>query len=256
MGEYPGAFAFQINTNGTLTVAASSQIVDTGFGDQISGVVGPTDVTYWCEVGTCHALSPVTSGFTELPGWPITPNNTESAAADLALDEFVTGNLMMLLGGWSLFEGDQAQQLVSINPTTGATVWSKTLPSPNAAQLDMSYSGLGNASVGNSCPAIATDGTVYVGNFDGLHAVVGATGAEKAGWPFSTSSDDVLTAPAIGGDGTIFFGTAGGAFYAVTPAGALRFKVSAGGRVAGSPAIGPDGTVYFTADDGNLYAVK
>ena len=67
---------------------------------------------------------------------------------------------------------------------------------------------------------------------------------------------DVLTAAAIGGDGTIFFGTADGTFYAIHPDGTLRFKLTAGGRIAGSPAIGPSGAVYFTADDGFLYAVK
>jgi outer membrane protein assembly factor BamB len=97
---------------------------------------------------------------------------------------------------------------------------------------------------------------VYVGNFDGLHALVGATGVEKAGFPFLTNQSVVLTAPAIGGDGTIFFGTADGSFYAVHPDGTLRFKVSASGRVAGSPAIGPTGVVYFVADDGLLYAVN
>ena len=197
-------------------------------------------------------------------GWPTTPGNTQSSTSDLALDEFFTGNLMVLMGGWvanyqtitGMPDLSTSQELLSVVPSTGKVAWTFKLPAPNAAQKESNYGGFGDATVGNSCPAIGTDGTVYVGNFDGLHAINGTTGVENAGWPFLTSGDDVLTAPAIGGDGTIFFGTAGGTFYAVTPAGALRFKVSAGGRIAGSPAIGPNGNVYFTANDGNLYAVQ
>jgi outer membrane protein assembly factor BamB len=170
---------------------------------------------------------------------------------------------MVLSGGWEtnyqtfdgLAETNVPQQLFSVVPSTGAVAWTVNLPVASAAQQNSGYGGVGDATVGNSCPAIATDGTVYVGNFDGLHAIVGATGAEKSGFPFATSSV-VLTAPAIGGDGTIFFGTADGTFYAVNPDGSQRFTVHAGGRIAGSPAIGPDGTVYFTANDGYLYAVQ
>jgi outer membrane protein assembly factor BamB len=110
--------------------------------------------------------------------------------------------------------------------------------------------------VGNSAPAIdAYDGTVYVGNVDGLYALVGATGAIKAGFPFLTVAD-VDSAPAIGGDRTVFFGTSDGVFYAVNPDGTERYHFTTGGRISSSPAIGPDGTVYFVSDDGFLYALR
>jgi outer membrane protein assembly factor BamB len=258
----PGAFAFSITGNPTVVASAPTN----SFYDQISGVVGPDDSTYWCGGGACDALTPPASGFHEKSGWPINPNGNGSATSDLALDVNNTGNLMILFGGWSCVDeeiyegiyGGNNQQLVSVIPSTGGVAWTVNLPGPSAAQLNWqsNYGGLADATVGNSCPAIGTDGTVYVGNFDGLHAIDGATSAEKTGFPFLTGADDVLTAPAIGGDGTIFFGTAGGSFYAINPDGSLRFKVSAGGRIAGSPAIGPSGAVYFTADDGNLYAVQ
>lgn len=106
---------------------------------------------------------------------------------------------------------------------------------------------------GNAAPAVADDGTVYVGNADGLRAINGATGAVN--WIFKCAN--VSSSPAIGGDGTIFFGTDDGNVYAVNADGTIRFKVTTGGPVSASPAISAiDGTVYVTSDDGNLYAIK
>jgi outer membrane protein assembly factor BamB len=251
----PGAaFGFTINANGTLTLADTAGVPD-GF-DQISAVVATDDSTYWCSGGSCNAITPPgVGGFTQMAGWATSPGNTSSATSDLALDERFTGNLMILMGVWQDGVSGGSQKLVSVAIPSGSQVWSVTLPAPTAAQTNASYIGIADATVGNSCPAIGSDGTVYVGNFDGLHAVDGATGLEKAGFPFPTTSD-VLTAPAVGGDGTIFFGTADGTFYAIHPDGTPRFKLTAGGRIAGSPAIGPSGAVYFTADDGFLYAVN
>jgi outer membrane protein assembly factor BamB len=105
---------------------------------------------------------------------------------------------------------------------------------------------------GNSPPAIGADGTVYVGNSDGMRAVTGATGTVN--WFYPTPSI-VTSAPSVGGDGTIFFGSQDGTFYALKPDGTLRFKLAAGSEIACNPAIAGDGTVYFTAN-GELYQVK
>jgi outer membrane protein assembly factor BamB len=266
-----GAFGFQINANGSFQVAVEQAMGYSKYqgGDQISAVVGPDDSTYWCGGEICTALSPPGAGFA-IEWGPVDAANGNSAASDLALDESFTGDLMILVGGWKYDTGGPgtgSQSLVAMEPQTGTVVWTATLPPPAAAQQEPVYFGIGDATVGNSCPAIGSDGTVYVGNFDGLHAFTftgtgaGVTGTEKNGTDgsppfFPTGADDILTAPAIGGDGTIFFGTAGGKFYAVNPDGSLRFQLTAGGRIAGSPAIGPSGAVYFTADDGYLYAVN
>ncbi len=257
-GTGAGAFAYKINADGSLTVAAQSAM--TSSYDQISAVVGPDDTTYWCAGSDCTAMSPPASGMTPIPSWSTAAvgglgNTPPSANSDLALDVGFTGNLMILFGGM-MPSGTGAQQLISLNPQTVQIAWTLNLPPPSAAQQAMTFLGIADSTDGNACPAIGADGTVYVGNFDGLHAVDGATGVEKPGFPFLTNGSDVLTAPAIGGDGTVFFGTADGTFYAVHPDGSLRFKLSAGGRIAGSPAIGPNGAVYFTANDGNLYAVN
>jgi outer membrane protein assembly factor BamB len=106
---------------------------------------------------------------------------------------------------------------------------------------------------GNSAPSIANDGTIIIGNVDGMYALDPMSGSTKPGWPYKTAS--VSGTASIGGDGAIFFGTVDGTFYGLNWDGTLRFKMTTGGRISSSPAIGPDGTVYFVSDDGNLYAV-
>ncbi|AZN39020.1 outer membrane protein assembly factor BamB family protein [Paenibacillus albus] len=88
--------------------------------------------------------------------------------------------------------------------------------------------------------AIGIDGTVYLGDSDGiLHAISPSNGAEK--WSFRVG-EAFTAAPVIGQDGTIFI-TTGSQLIAITAAGKkkLSFSVS---NVALAPAIGKDGTIY------------
>ena len=64
-----------------------------------------------------------------------------------------------------------------------------------------------------SCPAIGSDGTVYVGAFDGkLYAINGQTGVKL--WEFETGSG-VFSSPAIGPDGTVYVGSYDKKLYAI-----------------------------------------
>ncbi len=105
---------------------------------------------------------------------------------------------------------------------------------------------------GNAAPAVAADGTVYVGNSDGLRSVVGASG--QVNWLFPSAN--VSGSPAIGGDGTVFFGCSDGTFYAVNPDGSARFSLNLGAPLSSSPAIAEDGTVFVTSDDGVVWGIK
>ena len=67
-----------------------------------------------------------------------------------------------------------------------------------------------------SSPAIAGDGTVYVGTWDNkVDALDGTTGAMR--WNFTTG-DVVFSSPAIGANGTVYVGLEDGAVYALTAA--------------------------------------
>ena len=103
-----------------------------------------------------------------------------------------------------------------------------------------------------STPAIADDGTVYVGCQDDLLYAIGPDGKKK--WDLRTG-DDVDSSPAIGADGTIYVGSDDKKLWAVAPDGAPRFSLITGAPVRSSPAIGADGTVYVGSFDGQLYAV-
>jgi len=104
-----------------------------------------------------------------------------------------------------------------------------------------------------SSPAVATDGTIYVGSFEGNLFAVSPDGKVK--WKFKTSME-IKSSPAVGTDGTIYFGCRDRKFYALTPAGDLKWTFATGAWVDSSPAIAADGTIYFGSWDTNLYALN
>jgi outer membrane protein assembly factor BamB len=103
-----------------------------------------------------------------------------------------------------------------------------------------------------SAPALANDGTIYLGTFQGWLYAVGPDGREK--WRFQAGRE-IISSPAIGDDGTLYFGSRDGNFYAVTPAGKLKWKFPTGAWVDASPAIAADGTLYFGGWDKTFYAL-
>ncbi|MDP7011282.1 MAG: PQQ-binding-like beta-propeller repeat protein, partial [Verrucomicrobiota bacterium] len=105
-------------------------------------------------------------------------------------------------------------------------------------------------------PAIAPDGTIYIGSDDdGLHAVNPTDGTRK--WRFDCGGK-VYSSPALALDGTIYVGSLeSDTIWAITDSGASgtqKGKYVTGGDVRSSPAIGVDGTVYCGSNDDKLYA--
>jgi outer membrane protein assembly factor BamB len=103
-----------------------------------------------------------------------------------------------------------------------------------------------------SAPAVADDGTVYVGCQDDALYAVGQDGLPR--WTLRTG-DDVDSSPAIGSDGTIYVGSDDRKLWAIGADGKQHFAVITGGAVHASPALGADGTIYVGSFDGQLYAV-
>jgi len=104
-----------------------------------------------------------------------------------------------------------------------------------------------------SSPAIADDGTVYFGSRD--RKFYAFTPAGKLKWAFATGAW-VDSSPAIAADGTVYFGGWDKFFYAFNPDGSLKWKLAVGAIVDSSPAIATDGTIYFGAHDKKLYALR
>ncbi|MHC1583786.1 MAG: putative Ig domain-containing protein [Methanosarcinales archaeon] len=111
----------------------------------------------------------------------------------------------------------------------------------------------------DSTPAVAADGTVYVGCRDGHLYALYSNGTEK--WDFDARpwwccKDFDLTSPAIGSDGTIYIGNNNHRLYAINSDGTLKWSYKTRGAIRSSPAIGPDGTIYVGSHDRKLHAIN
>jgi len=110
--------------------------------------------------------------------------------------------------------------------------------------------------VGQSAPAIAADGTVYVSG-DALYAI-GADGTLK--WTqFGPADEDLRNSPVIGPAGTVYFVFHNIPLTALDPDdGSIVWSLELGvnDHVFASPAIGEDGTIYVATNPGIVYAVS
>ena len=107
-------------------------------------------------------------------------------------------------------------------------------------------------------PALAPDGTVYVGIDDPgpdgscgqCLLAINADGSVK--WTAGFTRDIQGPSPAIGLDGTVYIGGAAeGAFFAINPDGTLKWEFPhSAGTFSSSPSIGPDGTIYVSGHVG------
>lgn len=105
----------------------------------------------------------------------------------------------------------------------------------------------------HSSPAIGDDGTIYLGHSSGNLYAINPDGSEK--WLYD-AGDKATSDPAIGEDGTIYIGSGDNYLYAINPNGTLRWRYLTGGVIKGHPSIAPDGTVYIPSFDGFLYALN
>jgi len=106
-----------------------------------------------------------------------------------------------------------------------------------------------------SAPALAEDGTLYVGSWDDyLYAFNSTIGALK--WKLNLG-ETIGSSPAIGEDGTIYTATADGRVWAVNSNGTKRwYYPTGGGNIWGDSAIGDDGTIYVGTWKGYFYAIN
>ncbi len=111
----------------------------------------------------------------------------------------------------------------------------------------------------SGAPAVADNGTIYVGGTDFNFYAFAPDGSLKWTYPLADRIND--SAPSIGSDGTVYFGSNENKYYALHPDGTLRWMHDFGPNlpfskpVVGSPALAADGTIYVKAGDGYLYAL-
>jgi outer membrane protein assembly factor BamB len=104
----------------------------------------------------------------------------------------------------------------------------------------------------NSSPAIASDGTIYVGSDKNDIFALNPDGSIK--WVYPTRND-VNSSPAIGEDGTIYIGSDDGFLYALNSNGTEKWRYEAGSAIGSSPTIISNGIIYVGSLDGSLLAI-
>jgi outer membrane protein assembly factor BamB len=136
--------------------------------------------------------------------------------------------------------------LMALNPVDGSVKWSVTLVDTNVEQ---------------GGPAVAADGTVYLGNNGGfMRAYNPNTGAQL--WSFPASGG-IEVVPAIDNLGRLYFGTTTGNFYVLNSDGTEAYTMlDLGDRIDSSAAIDKDGSIYVGATlgtgtgSGKLYKLQ
>ena len=85
-----------------------------------------------------------------------------------------------------------------------------------------------------TCPALAPDGTIYIGSHDFHLYALDANGGEK--WRFKTDGF-VHGSAVVGADGRVFFGSFDGRAYALDPAGKELWRFQTGDKIESCPAL-------------------
>ncbi|MDP1553757.1 MAG: PQQ-binding-like beta-propeller repeat protein [Methanobacteriaceae archaeon] len=105
----------------------------------------------------------------------------------------------------------------------------------------------------SSHPAVASDGTIYLADYNGKLYAINPDGTLK--WQYTAQKGDYtgfMTAPSVSKDGTIYVGGYfkendgyPGILYAFNPDGTLKWSFTTARQVGINPVIGADGTIYF-----------
>lgn len=126
---------------------------------------------------------------------------------------------------------------MALNPSDGSVKWSVTLVDTNVEQ---------------GGPAVAADGTVYLGNNGGtMKAYNPVNGAVLWTFPSTGSIGGIEVVPAIDNLGRLYFGTTTGNFYVLNSDGTEAYTMlDLGDRIDSSAAIDKDGSIYVASTDG------
>jgi outer membrane protein assembly factor BamB len=101
--------------------------------------------------------------------------------------------------------------------------------------------------VASMSPAVAADGTIYIGSNDRNVYAIDPSGRER--WRAQLPSNINDSGFVIGNDGSIYVGCADGRMYAFTADGKPRWSTSVLADVRWTPVAGADGTMFITGTD-------
>ncbi|MCL5103324.1 MAG: PQQ-binding-like beta-propeller repeat protein [Armatimonadetes bacterium] len=203
----------------------------------------------------CIGTSP---GAVDMVGWTNAGTSEDVTVTGLNIEPMLTYYFAVKsrskAGAWSAVSASDG-----ISYSTGAAIWWRF-------RNDMSNHGRGlfigttvtdtawtipTQGYVESSPAIASDGTTYIGSADGKLYAITQNGTVR--WTYNTGSI-IDSSPAVADDGRILIGCNDGKLYCLNPAGELVWTYSTGGPLRSSPLI-RNGVVYVGSLDYSLHAV-
>ena len=110
-----------------------------------------------------------------------------------------------------------------------------------------------------STPAIAADGTIYIGTYSNSLYAINSNG--DLIWK-TNCNGPISSSPAISKDGYIYFGTAGfpehngSKIICLNPDGTIGWDYQTDYMILSDPAIGEDGAIYIGSGDSFFYALN
>ena len=157
-------------------------------------------------------------------------------AEDSAAAKVLGGSAFLVGPDGTVYAAGGASRFYAINPN-GTTKWTF------------------NTDFFLGSPAIAADGTIYIGCVAPTRPMYALRPDGTVKWEF-IAGDTVSSSAAIGVDGTIYFGCADQKLYALNPSGDLRWVLNTGGAIRNSsPIVVSDGSIYVGSLDGKVHHV-
>ena len=154
---------------------------------------------------------------------------------------------------WSYTTGGAVRNGLSMSPD-GATIYAASADgrvyAVNSANGTLKWKTNAISCAYN--PAVADDGSIYVGSSSGAFYAFAPDGTQK--WKFMSQSK-VTCAPAVARDGTIYFGSQDMNLYALDPNGNKKWFYRTGGPIYSAPTLDAAGVVIFGACQGVLTAL-
>ncbi len=203
----------------------------------------------------CIGTSP---GATDVLAWTSAGQATSATVADLQLDPvlryYFSVKARSNAGAWSAVSASDG-----IGYTSGAAIWAKFRNDQcnngrglfNATRImDLAWS-IPTQGYVESSPAIAADGTAYIGSADGKVYAITQNGTIR--WTYDAGSP-IDSSPSIAPDRSILTGCADGRVLCLRPSGELAWSYQTNGPVHAC-ALVVDQRAYISSTDGGLYAL-
>lgn len=207
------------------------------------------------EYTYCIGTSP---GATDVVAWTSAGTNEDVTVTGLTIDPVLRYYFSVKsrsgAGAWSATGASDG-----IGYTSGASIWGRFHNDPrctgrglfNATRINDLAWAIPTQGIVESSPAIAGDGTTYIGSSDGKLYAITQNGTLR--WSTDLGAP-VCGSPSIADDGSIVVGSEDGKVHCLNKAGEVQWSYATGGMVLSSPVI-KDTTVYVGSANGSLYAL-